>query len=72
MACRHTSNAHTVSKIKMTDVNALNAVARERARIRSEVVMLPVAYTHTVAKEDENDPTLQYVRLSEVLQILHG
>lgn len=56
----------------MTDVNALNAVARERARIRSEVVMLPVAYTHTVAKEDENDPTLQYVRLSEVLQILHG
>jgi hypothetical protein len=55
-----------------SSVEVLNAITRERARMREEVVKLPKAYKDVVAKEDENDPTLQYVRLADVLKILHG
>lgn len=61
----------------MTEVNVLNAITQERARIREAVVNIPVddyvELNHGKATmttgNDINDP---YIRRSEILKILHG
>lgn len=50
----------------MTDVNVLNAIAQEQARIREEVVKLPKLET---MEEGKNEVTA-FIRLSDVLSIL--
>lgn len=58
----------------MSSVNELNAVARERARIREAVVAIPVhpLYENPPFGNSANPKADPYIKRSEVLAILNG